>query len=75
MQTVLQGLSASPPHPGAETTFRVVYNNGTSSRPHDEFKAFVSNWKKGDIGENENIVDEFTLVVTGNITPGTTTIS
>jgi hypothetical protein len=75
VQVILKGLVATPPHPGSEQTFRLVYNNGTASRPHDEFDAFVSNYKMGDIAEGENIVDEYTLTVTGAITVGSTSIS
>lgn len=56
-------------------TWRLVYNNGTTTRPHDEFSGYIKSFKTTGIEQDSDLQAEISIKITGTITRGTTTIT
>jgi hypothetical protein len=60
---------------GAPVNWRIVYNSGTTTRPHDEFPGWVKSFKPDSLEKGKDVEADLTIRVTGIPTRGTTTIS
>lgn len=55
--------------------WRLVFNNGTNSRPHRQFAAFPTAFPLSGMEKGSDLKANVTLALTGRITKGTTTLS
>ncbi len=63
------------PGPTTIRSYRLVFNNNTSSRPHREFKAFPTAFATNGMERNGNLGADVTLKVNTKPVSGNTTIS
>jgi hypothetical protein len=60
---------------GDPVNWRIVYNSGTSTRPHDQFAGWVKSFKPDSLEKGKDVEADLTIRVTSIPTQGTTTIS
>jgi hypothetical protein len=60
---------------GDPVNWRLVWNNGTNTRPHEQFAGWVKSFKPDSLEKGKDVEADVTIRVTGIPTRGTTTIS